>query len=99
MKNGAKNKHIGSDFDDFLREEGMLEEIEAAALKKIVAWQLEQALKKTSVTKTELARRMKTSRAAVDRLLDATNPSVTLITLQKAARVLGRKLKIELVPA
>lgn len=99
MKNGAKNKHIGSDFDDFLRDEGMLEEIEAAALKKIVAWQLEEALKKTSVTKTEMAKRMKTSRAAVDRLLDATNPSVTLITLQKAARVLGRKLKIELVAA
>ena len=99
MKNGAKNKHIGSDFDDFLREEGMLEEVEAAALKKIVAWQLEQALKKNSVTKTEMAKRMKTSRAAVDRLLDATNPSVTLITLQKAARVLGRKLKIELVAA
>jgi hypothetical protein len=99
MKTAAKHKHIGSDFDDFLREEGMLEEIEAAALKKIVAWQLDQALKKTSVTKTEMARRMKTSRAAVDRLLDATNPSVTLITLQKAARVLGRKLKIELVAA
>ncbi|MEI6083689.1 MAG: helix-turn-helix domain-containing protein [Verrucomicrobiota bacterium] len=99
MKNGAKNKHIGSDFDDFLRAEGMLEEIEAAALKKIVAWQLEEALRKTSVTKTEMAKRMKTSRAAVDRLLDATNPSVTLITLQKAARALGRKLKIELVAA
>ena len=99
MKNTAKNKHIGSDFDDFLREEGMLEEIEAAALKKIVAWQLEEALKKSSVTKTEMAKRTKTSRAAVDRLLDATNPSVTLITLQKAARVLGRKLKIELVSA
>jgi len=99
MKSAVKNKHIGGNFDDFLREEGMLEEVEAAALKKIVAWQLEEALKKNSVTKTEMAKRMKTSRATVDRLLDATNPSVTLITLQKAARVLGRKLKIELVAA
>ena len=94
-----KRIHRGSDLRDFLREEGILEEVEAAAWKAALTFQLERLLKEHSMTKSEMAARMKTSRAAVDRLLDASNPSVTLATLGKAARALGRKVKIELVPA
>ena len=94
-----KNIHRGSDFRDFLKEEGMLEEVEERAMKQALALQLADLLKKNELTKSEMAVRMKTSRAAVDRLLDASNPSVTLATLGKAARALGRKVKIELVPA
>lgn len=94
-----KNKHRGSDLRDFLREEGVLEEVEARAVKRALALRLARLAREQSVTKSEMAARMKTSRAAVDRLLDASNPSVTLTTLGKAARALGRKVKIELVPA
>jgi antitoxin HicB len=95
----SKNKHRGDDFRDFLSEEGILGEVEARALKQAMSLQISCLLKEKSVTKAEMAARMKTSRAAVDRLLDASNSSVTLNTLGKAARVLGRKLKIEFVPA
>jgi antitoxin HicB len=94
-----KNKHRGSDLRDLLREEGVLEEVEARAVKRALALRLASLAREQSVTKSEMAARMKTSRAAVDRLLDAENPSVTLTTLGKAARALGRKVKIELVPA
>jgi len=95
----SKKKHHGSDFRDFLGEQGVLGEVEARALKQAVSLQLDQLLKESELTKTQMAARMKTSRAAVDRLLDASNSSVTLNTLGKAARALGRKVKIELVPA
>ena len=94
-----KNNHRGSDLRDLLREEGVLEEVEARAVKRALALRLASLAREQSVTKSEMAARMKTSRAAVDRLLDAENPSVTLTTLGKAARALGRKVKIELVPA
>ncbi|MCW5550971.1 MAG: XRE family transcriptional regulator [Verrucomicrobiae bacterium] len=94
-----KNIHRGSDFRDFLKAEGILEEVEERALKQALALQLAALLKKNELTKSEMAARMNTSRAAVDRLLDASNPSVTLTTLGKAARALGRKVRIELVPA
>jgi len=94
-----KRKHRGGDFRDFLGEQGMLGEVETRALKQAVSLQLNRLLKENELTKTEMAVRMKTSRAVVDRLLDATNSSVTLNTLNKAARALGRKIKIELVPA
>ena len=94
-----KKNHRGSDFRDFLSEEGILGEVEARALKQAMSLQISRLLKQESVTKAEMAARMKTSRAAVDRLLDASNSSVTLNTLGKAARALGRKVKIELVPA
>ena len=83
-----KRTHRGSDFREFLREEGLLEQIEALALKRAIALQLEQLRKEQTLTKSKLALHMKTSRAAVDRLLDASNPSVTLLTLEKAARAL-----------
>ena len=94
-----KNKYRGCNFDDFLKEEGILEEVELKAAKRAVALQLEKLMKSQSLSKKAMAGRMRTSRAAVDRLLDTSNPSVTLSTLGKAARVLGRKLKIELVAA
>jgi hypothetical protein len=93
----GKNKHIGSSLDDFLREEGILEETKASAIKEAVAWQVQQVMDRDHITKIEMARRMKTSRAALDRFLDPANPSVTLQTLSKAARAIGRDLRIELV--
>ena len=94
-----KNPHRGSDFRDFLKGEGILEEVEERAMKQALALQLAQLLKESELTKAEMAVRMKTSRAAVDRLLDASNTSVTLATLGKAARALGRTIRIELAPA
>lgn len=91
-----KNKHIGSKFDDFLREENIYEEVNAAAIKRVVAYQISQEMKRRKLTKTEMASRMKTSRAALERLLDPTNASVTLSTLERAASVLGKTLKVEL---
>lgn len=94
-----KRTHRGSNFRNFLSEEGILGEVEARALKQAVSLQLGRLLREKELTKSEMAVRMKTSRAAVDRLLDASNSSVTLNTLNKAASALGRKVKIELVPA
>ena len=92
-----KNKTIGSSFDDFLAEEGITEEVEAGAIKKIIAYQLQEAMIKERLTKTALAAQLSTSRAAVNRLLDPKNESITLLTLQKAATVLGKRLRFELV--
>ena len=92
-----KNARIGSSLDDFLKEEGILEEARATALKEALAWQVQKAMKRAKVNKVEMARRMNTSRAALDRLLDPSNPSVTLQTLCRAARAIGRELRIELV--
>lgn len=91
------NPHIGSSLEDFLKEEGILEEARAAAIKEAVAFQVQQAMKKQKISKVEMARRMKTSRAALDRLLAPGNASVTLQTLARAARAIGRDLRIELV--
>ena len=93
----AEKGRIGSAFDDFLDEEGIREEVEAQALKEVLAWQIEQEMKAVGLTKTAMARRMSTSRAQLDRLLDPTNTSVTLHTLQKAASIVGRRLRLELV--
>jgi DNA-binding Xre family transcriptional regulator len=95
----SKKTHRGSDFRDFLNEQGILGEVETRALKQALSLQLDRLLKEKELTKTQMAARMKTSRAAVDRLLDASNASVTLNTLGKAARALGRKVKIVLEPA
>ena len=88
-------KHIGSNFDDFLREEKTLAATEAAALKRVIAFQVEQEMKRSRISKSEMASRMKTSRAALERLLDPDNTSVTLATLGRAAEALGRKLHVE----
>jgi antitoxin HicB len=92
-----RKKHIGSSLDDFLEEEGILEETRAIALKETIAWQVQQAMQKEKISKIEMARRMRTSRAALDRLLAPGNASVTLQTLARAARAVGRDLRIELV--
>jgi len=89
-------KHIGSNFDDFLEEEGLLEEATAVAVKRYIAFQLAQKMSEEHLSKAEMARRMETSRAALDRLLDPDNSSVTLQTLQSAAQALGGRLKVEL---
>ena len=91
-----KKEHMGSDFDDFLREEHLLEDAEAMAAKRVIAFQIAQEMKRRKLTKSEMASRMKTSRPALERLLDPTNRSVTLATLEKAASAVGRKLRVEL---
>jgi len=91
-----KSKHLGSHFDDFLEDEDMLAGAQAVAAKRVLAFQIEEEMKRKGVTKVEMANRMRTSRTAVDRLLDPENISVTLNTLEKAALVLGRKLSIRL---
>ena len=92
-----ENKHIGSDFDEFLEEEGIQEEVTAAAIKRVIAWQLAEAMKKRHITKTEMAARMRTSRAVINRLLDEDDTSVTLATLARASVAVGIPLKIELL--
>ena len=93
------SKHLGSDFDEFLDEEGLLEEAEAIATKRVLAFQIAQAMKEQNLSKAAMARRMRTSRSAVDRLLDPTVPSVTLLTIERAVRALGRRLRFEMVEA
>jgi hypothetical protein len=95
----SSNAHRGSDFSDFLVEEGLMPDAEVLALKKIVALEIQEALTETKLTKTQLARRMKTSRAALDRILDPGNPSLTVASLGRAAAALGRKVELKLVPA
>lgn len=90
--------HIGSDFDDFLEEQGLVEEVTAAALKRVIAWQISEAMKSQKVTKKALAERMHTSRTAVDRALDQNDPGMTLATLASAARALGQRVEVRLVP-
>ena len=92
-----KKKNIGSDFDNFLKEEGIQEEVETVAIKRVVSYQLKKAMKKLHMTKTRMAQKMHTSRSAVERLFDPENESITLQTLNKAASALGKKLKVELV--
>jgi len=92
-----KKKNIGSSLDDWLREENIYEASTAAAMKRVLARQLEAAMKTEAVTKTEMARRMNTSRAALNRLLDPENESVTLNTLSKAALAVGREIRFELI--
>jgi hypothetical protein len=92
------NKHVGSSFDDFLKEEGILEETQAAAAKKVFAFKLMKLMKEKKISKTEMTMRMHTkSRAQLDRLLDPTNTSVTLLTLEKAANAVGKHLEVHLV--
>lgn len=93
------NQHVGSDFDQFLHEEGILDESTATAIKRVIAWQIEEEMKAQHITKTAMAARMKTSRAALNRLLDETDTSLTLSTLASAATALGKQLRFELCNA
>jgi antitoxin HicB len=91
------SRHIGSTLEDFLREENCLEEARAIAIKRVLAWQIEQAMQAQQLTKTEMARRMHTSRSQLDRLLDPNNDKVLLQTMQRAAAAIGKQLNFELV--
>ena len=89
------SKNIGSSFDEFLKEEATLQDATAVALKRVIAWQIAEEMKTQKITKTALAKRMHTSRAALNRLLDENDPSLTLTTLASAAAALGRKVNIQ----
>jgi antitoxin HicB len=93
-KNRKRTNHNGSTFDSFLEEEGIREEVEAVAIKRVLAWQLQQAMRKQQKTKQAVARQLSTSRSQLDRLLDPRNVSVTLDTLARVARALGKRLII-----
>lgn len=93
----TKNPHIGSSLDDLFEEEGTLDEINIIAIKRLIAWQIQQEMVKQNLSKTEMAQQMKTSRSSLDRLLDPDNSAVTLDTIERAARVIGKRVRFELV--
>ena len=95
MANENVKVHSGSSFDEFLEEEGIREEVESAAIKRVLAWQFEQEMSRQQKTKQAMARELKTSRSQLDRLLDPENTAVSLDTLARAARVLGKRLVLE----
>ena len=97
MSRKKVNPHIGANVDDWLREDGIHEDVTARAIKKVLAWQVEQAMKEQGLSKSAMARRMNTRRPALHRLLDPDNDAVTLNILTKAARAVGRQIKLELV--
>ncbi len=92
-----KKKNVGSNFDDFLEEEGIFEEVQETALKRVLAFQVQKAMEEKNLSKTEMAKKMNTSRSALDRLLNPDNDSVTLQTMKKAAHAVGRRLHFRLV--
>ena len=92
-----KNPHHGSSFEAFLTEEGTREETNALAIKRVLAWQLEQAMEKKHLSKNQMAKAMKTSRSQLDRILDPDNEAIQLDTIIKAARAVGRELRLDLV--
>lgn len=94
-----KNPHIGSTLDDLLEEDGSLAECEALVIKRVLAWQISEAMAKEGLSKSAMARRMRTSRSALDRLLDPKNTSVTLQTIDRAASALGKRLRLKLTNA
>ncbi len=91
------NEHLGRNFDDFLQQEGLLAEVEATAIKRVIAFQITELMKENNLSKTAMAKQMQTSRSAIDRLLDPQNESVTLQTLERAALVLGKRLQINFI--
>lgn len=93
------NRHVGSDFDDFLAEDGLLEEATAVAIKRVIAWQIAEAMKSRGLSKKAMAERMHTSRSHLERLLDENDTGLTLETLSRAAHVLGYRVKVELAAA
>jgi predicted XRE-type DNA-binding protein len=98
-KQSRKNLHQGSSFDSFLIEHGLLEDAHSHAVKSVLAWQMAQAMKAQKLSKRKMAERLKTSRTQIDRLLDPGNDGVTLGTLGRAARLLGKRVRLDLVDA
>lgn len=100
MKDKLKRiDHSGSSFDEFLREEGMLEEAETVAIKRVIAWHLQREMQRKRITKKVMAGRLRTSRSQLDRLLDPQYAGVTLGALSRAAMVLGKRLKVQVIEA
>lgn len=95
-KRKNRKKHMGSSIDDFLKQEGIFEEAQAQAIKEVVAWQLDEAMRKQKISKNKMATLLKTSRTQVDRLLNPKN-DITLSSLQRAAAMVGRRVMIQLV--
>ncbi|MHC5726369.1 MAG: helix-turn-helix domain-containing protein [Nostoc sp.] len=95
----SKNPYIGSSLDDLLEEDGTLEEINLIAAKRVIAWQISKAMEEKKLNKAAMAKEMKTSRSSLDRLLDPNNSSVSLDTIARAARVVGKRIRLELVDA
>jgi antitoxin HicB len=93
----VKEKNVGSTLESFLKEEGNYEEAQSTAIKRVISWQLQETMRKQNISKSEMARRMKTSRAQLARLLDPENDKVQLDTLYKAASAVGKELHLELV--
>lgn len=91
------NNHIGSDFNDFLKEDGIYQEVNDIAIKRVIAYQLEKEMKAQNITKTKMAEMMNTSRAVVNRLLNPDNSSLTLSTLESATQALGKRLNISII--
>jgi hypothetical protein len=96
-KRTRKTSHTGGNFDDFFREEGIFEAVQTTAMKRVLAMQLAETMKERNLTKVKMARRMRTSCGQLDRLFDPDNDIVTLATLCRAAAVVGRELRLELV--
>jgi antitoxin HicB len=94
-----KSKHVGSSFEDFLKEEGTFDETEVLAVKRVLTWQIMEIMRKLSITKMELAKRMHTSRTQVDRLLDPDNDKILLETVQRAATAVGKRMSVTLEDA
>lgn len=93
----VRNRHRGSTLDEFLANDGVLEEFQAKAIKEVVAWQLGEAMRERKLSKNQLAKQMRTSRTQIDRLLDPAAENVTIETLQRAAAVVGKRVQIELI--
>jgi antitoxin HicB len=94
-----RNRYVGSSFDEFMRSEGLYEEVTTLAWKRVLSWEVTEAMRKEGISKSEMARRMGTSRSQLDRLLDPQNPNVLLETVQKAAVAVGKRLTIGLTDA
>lgn len=93
----TKNPHTGSSFDDFLKEDGIYEEVTATAIKRVLARQIQHEMKVNTLTKTAMAKRMNTSRSQLNRLLDPENTGVSLETIQRAAVIVGKRIRLDLV--
>lgn len=93
----AKNPHTGSSFDDFLKEDGIYEEVTATAIKRVLARQIQHEMEVNALTKTAMAKRMNTSRSQLNRLLDPENTGVSLETIQRAAVIVGKRIRLDLV--
>jgi len=99
IRKHARAEHSGSKFDSFLEREGLRDEVEAVAIKRVLAWQFQQAMREQQKTKQAMAKQLRTSRSQLDRLLDPRNVSVTLDTITRAAKVLGKRLIIRVADA